>query len=168
MIYLIKIRRKTMKAKKNVLLGLLSICIFVLSLTFAIVDWAVPLKIWTHPILNFLLGLAVGFGIMALALAFKNRSPWYFFLSVTLFGTAALYVTLQYIVWWLCLIIIVVLIAVTAITSVMVAGNKTEEIALNKSPDYKTFEERKAEEKEKAASEEKAEKPLPQIKSFKD
>ncbi|MBR0190070.1 MAG: hypothetical protein IJQ23_06765 [Clostridia bacterium] len=157
-----------MKSKKNLLLGILSICIFALSLTFAIVDWAVPLEVWTHPVLNFLFGLAVGFGVTTLVLAFKNRSPWYFFLSVILLGLAALYVTLQYIVWWLCLIIIVVLVAVTAITSVMVAGNKTEEIALNKSPDYKTFEERKAEEKAKEASEEKQEKPLPQIKSFKD
>lgn len=157
-----------MKTKKNLLLGIIAICIFALSLTFAIVDWAVPLKVWTHPILNFLLGLAVGFGIMTLVLAFKNRSPWYFFLSVILFGLAALYITLQYIVWWLCLIIIVVLVAVAAITSIMVAGNQTEDIALNKSPDYKTFEERKTEEKAKEASEEKAEKPLPKIKSFKD
>ena len=105
---------------------------------------------------------------MTLVLAFKNRSPWYFFLSVILFGLAALYITLQYIVWWLCLIVIVVLVAVTAITSIMVAGNQTENIALNKSPDYKTFDERKAEEKAKEANEEKVEKPLPKIKSFKD
>ena len=157
-----------MKTKKNLLLGILSICIFVLSLTFAIIDWAVPLKVWTHPILNFLFALCIGFGIMSFALACVKRSPWYFFLSAILIGLAALYVTLQYIVWWLCLIIIIVFMAVTSITSIMVAGNKTEEIALNKSPDYKTFEQRKAEEKEKEASEEKIEKPLPQIKSFKD
>lgn len=157
-----------MKTKKNLLLGIISICILALSLIFAIVDWAVPLNVWTHPVLNFLLGLAVGFGIMTLVLAFKNRSPWYFFLSVILFGLAALYITLQYIVWWLCLIVIVVLVAVTAITSIMVAGNQTENIALNKSPDYKTFDERKAEEKAKEANEEKVEKPLPKIKSFKD
>ena len=133
-----------------------------------IVDWAVPLKVWTHPILNFLFGLALGFGIISLTLACIRRSPWYFFLCAILLGLALFYVTVQYVVWWLCLVIILVLMAVTIITSLMVAGNKTEEIALNKSPDYKSFEQRKAEEKEKEAKEEKQEKPLPQIKSFKD
>lgn len=159
-----------MKTKKNLLLGVLSICIFVLSLTFAILNAVLPFDFLTHPILNFLLGLAIGFGIMTLVLGFKNRSPWFFFLSAILLGLAVLYVTLYYLwsLWWLCILIFVVLLAVVAMTSVMTAGNKTEEIALNKSPDYKTFEERKAEEKAKAANEEKTEKPLPQIKSFKD
>ena len=48
----------------------------------------------------------------------------------------------------------------------MSAGNHTEEIALNKSPDYKNYEQRKAE-REKAEAESEPEQ-LPEIKSFKD
>lgn len=158
-----------MKNKKNLVLGTVSICIFLFSLTFAILNAAIPFDFLTHPILNFLLCLFVGFGTVALVLAFKNRSPWYFFLSAALLGLSVLYVTLNLLwsLWWLCIIIFVVLLAIFAIISIMVAGNKTEDIALNKSPDYKTFEQRKAEEKEKEEGE-KANKPLPKIKSFKD
>lgn len=159
-----------MKNKKNLLLGIISICIFVFALTFTILNAVLPFKFLTHPALNFFLCLFVGFGIMTLVLAFKNRSPWFFFLTAILLGLSALYVTLYYLtsLWWLCIIIFVVILAVVALTSIMVAGNKTEEIALNKSPDYKTFEQRKTEEQEKDANTEKTEKPLPQIKSFKD
>lgn len=48
----------------------------------------------------------------------------------------------------------------------MVAGNQTEEISLNKSPDYKNYQERKAE--KLAKEEEKVEEELPTLKSFKD
>ena len=103
-----------------------------------------------------------------MVLAFKNASPWFFFVSAILLGIAAFYVLIQYVAWWICLIIVFVDWGIFAVTSYMVAGNQTENIALNKSPDYKTFEERKAEEKAKEEKEEKPEKPLPQIKSFKD
>ena len=157
-----------MKTKRNLLLGIISICILVLSLAFALVDAIVPLNLWTHPVLNFLFGIFVGFGIMTLVLAFRKALPWFFFVSAILLSLAGLYVVCQYFVWWICIIIIVVFLAIFAVVSLMTAGNMTENIALNKSPDYKTFEQRKAEEKEKASGEEKTEKPLPKIKSFKD
>lgn len=158
-----------MKSKKNLSLGITSVCILLASLAFAIVDAVCSLNIWTHPVLNFLFGIFFGFGIVALVLGFKKASPWFFFVSVLLLDPALFYVVVQYLEpWWLCVLIFGVILAIFAIVSLMVAGNKTEEIALNKSPDYKTFEERKAEEKEKAAAEEKSEKPLPEIKSFKD
>ena len=47
----------------------------------------------------------------------------------------------------------------------MVAGNQTEEISLNKSPDYKNYKERKA---EKQANEVETKEELPTLKSFKD
>ncbi len=157
-----------MKTKKNLTLGILSVCILALSLAFALVDALVPLKIWTHPVLNFFFGIFTGFGVVAIALAFKKVSPWFFFISAILLGLAILYVTLQYITWWLCIIILVVFFAIFAVMSFMTCGNQTEDIALNKSPDYKTFEQRKAEEREQAKTEGKEEKPLPEIKSFKD
>ena len=157
-----------MKTKKNLILAVLSICILALALTFALVDALVPLNVWTHPLLNFLFCAAVGFGIIAIYLGFAKSSPWYFFLSAVLLGLAFFYVLVQYISWWICLLIVVVVWVIFGIMSFMRAGNQTEDIALNKSPDYKTFEQRKAEEAAKKAEEKKAEKPLPEIKSFKD
>lgn len=157
-----------MKSKKKLLLGVSAICILVLSLVFALLDALIPLNIWTHPVLNFLFGIFAGSGIVTLFLAFKNKSPWFFFVSAILLGFALFYVLIQYVPWWICLIIVFADWGIFAVTSYMVAGNQTENIALNKSPDYKTFEERKAEEQAKAANEEKTEKPLPKIKSFKD
>ena len=153
-----------MKSKKNLLLGVSALTVLTLSLVFALLDALIPLKIWTHPILNFLFAICIGFGIMVLVMAFIKKSPWFFFTSAILFGLAFFYVLMQYITWWIVLIILVVVLAIFAVVSFMTAGNKTEDIALNKSPDYKNYEQRKAEDN----ATEKEEKPLPKIKSFKD
>lgn len=154
-----------MKSKKNLLLGVSALTIFTLALVFALLDALVPLKIWTHPALNFLFAMFAGFGIMVLIMAFLKKSPWFFFVSAILLGVAGLYVLLQYnIIWWLILIILFVFFAVFALLGFMTAGNQTEDIAINKSSDYKNYEQRKAAEQAK----EKEEKPLPEIKSFKD
>ena len=156
-----------MKSKKSIVLGILSVCIIAVALIFTLLDALIPLNVWTHPVLNFLFCICLGFGIMVLSLAFIKQSTWFFFVSAILFGLSFFYVLIQYIPWWLCLIIVIALWVLFAIMSVMVAGNMTESISLNKSPDYKTFDERKAEEKAKEAETEKPEKPLPEIKSFK-
>lgn len=155
-----------MKSKKSVVLGCISICVLLAALTFALLDAFVPFTFWrySHPVLNFLFCILLGFGVMTLVFAFRMQSPWYFFLSSVLLGLAFFYVLIQYVVWWICLLIVVVVWSIFGVISFMSAGNKTEDIALNKSSDYKTFEQRKAEEK----SEEKPEKELPEIKSFKD
>ena len=156
-----------MKSKKSIVLGILSVCIIAVALIFTLLDALIPLNVWTHPVLNFLFCICLGFGIMVLSLAFIKQSTWFFFVSAILFGLSFFYVLIQYIPWWLCLIIVIALWVLFAIMSVMVAGNMTESISLNKSPDYKTFDERKAEEKAKEVATEKPEKPLPEIKSFK-
>ena len=155
-----------MKKSKNLVLGIVSIAVLIASLTFALLDAFVPLDLWVHPALNFFFGIFFGFGVMTLVMAIKNKSTWYFFVSAILLAIAMLYVLIAYsVIWWVIIISVAVLLAVFAIVSVMVAGNMTEDIALNKSPDYKTFEQRKAEEKEK--EKDKEEKPLPELKSFK-
>ena len=154
-----------MKTSKRVFLGVIAIVIVSAALVFALLDALIPLNIWTHPVLNFLFAICAGFGIMALAFGFKKSSPWYFFLSSILLGLAFFYVLMQYVLWWICLIIVVVVWTIFGIVSFMSAGNQTEDIALNKSPDYKTFEQRKA---EKANQEPEGKKELPKIKSFKD
>ena len=157
-----------MKTKRNLILPVLSICVLTAALAFALIDALVPLDLWTHPLLNFLFCNAVGFGIIAIYLAFTKSAPWYFFVSAVLLGLALLYVLAQYLIWWICLLIVVVVWAIVGIISFMKAGNQTEDIALNKSPNYKTFEQRKAEEAAKKAEDAKTAKPLPEIKSFKD
>ena len=157
-----------MKSKKNLFLGVSALTILTLSLVFALLDALVPLNIWTHPVLNFLFALCVGFGIMTLVMAFIKKSAWFFFVSAVLLSIALFYALIHYITWWILLIILVVFLAIIAVVSVMTAGNQTEDIAINKSKDYKNYEQRKAEEKEHQKDAEKEEKPLPEIKSFKD
>jgi len=151
--------------KKQLVVGIVSIAIFVCSLALMLLDVFVPLNIWTHPVLTFLFALFVGFGVLTFVLAILNRLPWYFFLSAILLGLALLYVLLQYVKIWIALIIVIVFIAIVPIISFIVAGNKTEDIALNKSSEYKDYYQRKAE-KEKAEIEKEKEE-LPEIKSFK-
>lgn len=152
-----------MKSKTSLIYGICSLVVVLLSFAFALLDAIIPLDIWVHPILNFLFGIFFGFGVMAFIMAILKKSAWFFFVSSILLGLAAIYVLIGFsVVWWACIISVIVLLAVFAILSVMIAGNMTESVALNNSPDYKTFEQRKAEEKE-----EKEEKPLPELKSFK-
>ena len=158
-----------MKTTKNrMILGVCSIAIFVLALAFMIIDWVLPLGFLVHPVLNCVAILFLGFGIMTLVLAFKKKSPWYMFLSAGLIGLVALYVLLARVLsaWWIELVVTLAIFAIFAILSVTMFGNKTEDIALNKSPEYKNYEQRKAE--KQAAEAEKEEEPLPEIKSFKD
>ena len=91
-----------------------------------------------------------------------------FFLSSILLGLAFVYAFCCSVPeqWWISLIVVAVIWLIFAILSIMSAGNHTEEIALNKSPDYKNYEQRKAE-REKAEAESEPEQ-LPEIKSFKD
>ncbi len=151
--------------KKQLTIAIVSILVFVGSLTFLLCDLLVPLNLWTHPVLNFLLMLFLGFGITCLVLAICNRQTWYFFLSTGLLALSVLYITIQYLYFWVVLIITFVFIAIMAIVCFIFARNKTEDIALNKSPDYKNYYQRKAEE-EKRKIEQELEK-LPEIKSFK-
>ena len=72
---------------------------------------------------------------------------------------------MQYIIWWVALVILVVTVMIFPVISIIVCGNKTEDIALNKSEDYKNYEQRKAEKEAEEAAKEPE--PLPEIKSFK-
>lgn len=155
------------KLGKNTLLYIISICIFVVALVMAIVDFAVPLNLWIHPLLNFLFFIALGFGIMCFALGFIKKSPWYFFLSAMLLAISLVYVLIGFkVVWYIVVISVVALLLVIMSLSFITAGNKTEDIALNKSEDYKNYEQRKAEKEQAVAVQEQEE--LPQIKSFKE
>ncbi|MBE7089903.1 MAG: hypothetical protein E7362_03765 [Clostridiales bacterium] len=154
-------------SKNRKILGISSIAIFVVALAVMLMDWFIPLNLLFHPAANFAAILFLGFGIMTLVLAFRNKSPWFLFLSAILVGLCLLYVLLYVLLpdWWIAVVVVVAVWAIYAILSVTLFGNKTEAIALNKSPEYKNYEQRKAEKEEAEANKE--EEPLPELKSFK-
>ncbi len=157
-----------MKISKNQLIvSLISIAILIVSLTFALLDALIPLNLFIHPILNFLLVAFIGFGVLTLILGIIKSSPWYMFLSAVLIGLALVYLLIQFLgeMWWLSLLVVGVVWIIFAILSFIYSGNKTENIALNKSTDYKDYKTRKKEEKNSEDNGEKKE--LPKIKSFK-
>ena len=158
-----------MKITKNQFCyAITSICILVASVTFLILNFLLFPDFWIHPILNFFFVLFIGFGIVSLVKAFACKAPIYFFLASLLLGLSIFYVCFIYLngIWWICLIVLVVFMLIISITSFIMAGNKTEAIALNKDPEYKNYEQRKAEKEAEEANKPKEE--LPEIKSFKD
>lgn len=144
-----------------------SIAILVVSLIITLCDALVPLDIWVHPILTFLFCAFVGFGVLLIVCAFIKHSPFYFFLSAAFLGLALFYAVINYTEWWIALIALFVTWGVFACLSFLVNGNKTEDIVLNKSENYKNYEQRRAEKQAAEASEEANPKELPKIKSFK-
>ena len=157
-----------MKSKKNLIVGISILAVLFISLTFLLLNVFIPFTLWVHPVLNFLFVMFVGFGILTLVAGFKTKNPWFFFWASVLLGLSMFYVLLNYMkLWWIVLIILVVFWAAMAVMSIMRVGS-VEDVSLNKSPEYKTYDQRKAEEAAKAETEEKEEKPLPTLKSFKD
>ena len=152
--------------KKQLAVTLVGIAILVVSLTMTLLDALVPLEIWLHPALTFLFCICVGFGVLLTVLGFVNKSVFYFFLSSILLGLALVYALSNYIDWWIGVIVVAVVWAIFGCVSFIANGNRTEDIALNKSPDYKDYKQRKAEKEAAEQAEEKKE--LPEIKSFKD
>ena len=153
------------KLKSRTISAIISIFILLASLTVMLLDIFVPWRFWTHPILNFLFCIFAGFGVLNFVLGAIKKSPARFFLSALLIVPASFYAIIQYLYWWITLIIIVVIIALFPILSIITCVNKTENIALNKSEDYKNYEQRKAEKEAEEAA--KDPEPLPEIKSFK-
>ena len=157
---------------KKVVIGVSSIVILVLALVFAIVNGIQPVDVWGHAqpigfgwhVLDFLLVLCIGFGVLCAVLGFSGKSAWYVFLSTGLLTLGLLYLLLYLVFWWIAIIILFVFVAVMCILYVTICGSKTE-FAVNKDPDYKNYEQRKAEKDALEAS--KPEEELPEIKSFK-
>lgn len=155
------------KLQRNKVVLLISVAILLISLVVTLCDALVPLNIWVHPVLTFLFCLFVGFGVTLIALAFIVRSPFYFFLSAGLLGIALFYALVNYMTWWIALIALFVTWGVFACLSFLVNGNKTEDIALNKSDEYKDYKTRKAEKETAEAEKGEDKKELPEMKSFK-
>ncbi len=153
-------------SKNNLVVALTSIFILLVATTVLILQYAIPFDFMTHPLLNFLLILASGFGLLTVILGVVNKSPWFYFVCAILFSYVLIYGFCQFDFWYVGLIVAVVMCIIVGLFSFITAGNKTEEIALNDKPDYKDYKVRRQEKLEQEQSEEKKE--LPKIKSFKD
>ena len=151
--------------KSKLTLGILAIVVLMSALSFMLCDIFIPLNLWVHPVLNFLFIILAGFGTFCAVLAFAKKSSWYFFVCAILLGLALFYVLINYLKWWIAIIVVIVFATIICLFSFITSSNKTENIALNASPDYKNYEQRKAEEQALKGKEE-TEK-LPEIKSFK-
>lgn len=161
MIYFYKNGEKKMK-KNRLIIGLCAIAVLLISLTVTLLDVFVPFNLWVHPVLNYFCFAFIGFGLMTFVMGVKRESPWFLFISSFLLGISVFYAMVNYILWWVALLICGVIVAIVGILCFILFGSKTEDIALNKSKDYKNYKERK---KENEKTEEKTE--LPEIKSFK-
>ncbi len=155
------------KLGKNTIFYIVMLCIFVVSVALLIVNYTMQINIGVHPLLNFAFLLAIDFGVLFAVMGFIKKSPAYFFLSAPLLALSLTYVLVCCLLpWWLILICALVVLVLISLFSLISAGNKTEDIALNKSTEYKNYEQRKAE--KEALEDEKPEEELPQIKSFAD
>lgn len=150
--------------KSKAYLSIVSIGILLVSLAILIVDVVVPLNFWTHAVLNFLFCLFTGFGFLSLFVGFKNKSAWFIFVGAVLIAMAMFYMFIQYLFWWVALVIAVVFLSITSILDFMFLTNITEQVD-NDNPEYKNYEQRMAEKIEAEKNQDSEE--LPQIKSFK-
>lgn len=153
------------KSKNQVLLSIISILIIIVAIAVMICDWAVPLNIFMHPVLTFFMIVFGGFGILCYALGGVKKSSWFFLIGAFQIGLVIIYVLICVrVYWYIALIVMLSFWTITGIVTFLVCGNKTEEIALNKSSNYKDYKQRNAEQQkdDNTKNEE-----LPEIKSFK-
>ena len=113
------------------------------ALAFSLCDYLLPLRLWTHPALNFLFVIFLGFGVSSLIRALIKKAPIFFFLTALFFAPSLFYILIQYLAWWICIICVVVLCSIIATLSYIVCGNVTESVALNEKADYKNYKQRK-------------------------
>ncbi len=143
--------------------------VFALALVFTILEWAGAFTVCSHPVWMFFFVLAAGLGVLLAVQGLSEKSPFLMLLAAVLIVFAFSYALADWahLAWWLIVLVDVVLVAFFVLVNFLRSGNKTEEIALNKSPDYKNYEERKAEREAQEKAEEENYVP-PEIKSFKD
>ena len=149
----------------NRLFYVFSLVIVVLSAFLTVLDFVVPFNLFIHPLLNLIFFIFIGFFVFLLVLGIIKKSPWFIFVSALLLELSLIYLLISIkALLWTYVAVLVLAPVIMALISFIVCGNKTEDIALNKQEEYKTYHEKKAEEKPLK----KEEIELPKIKSFKD
>lgn len=163
---------KTMSKEKSGKFFLIyGIAVVVVAVAFMVVNLLVFPEFLVHPVLNSVALAALLLSVTAYYKAVTCKAPVYFMVGGILIGLVVLYVLLATLIkfWWVAVVCTLAVWIITALVSYVIAGNHTEEIALNKNDDYKDYETRMKEKRETALKEdEKAKEELPEIKSFKE
>lgn len=155
--------------KKQAAYAVIAALISILALVLTILEAQEVFVICSHPVFMFFFALTAGLGILLTVQGILEKSPFRLFLASFLIVYALSYALADFahLAWWLIVIIAAVTLILFLTVSFLRAGSKTEAIALNKYPEYKNYEQRKAEREEKEKAEEESYVP-PEIKSFKD
>ena len=149
----------------NRLFYVFSLVIVLLSSLLTVLDFVIPFNLFIHPLLNLIFFIFIGFFVFLLVLGIIKKSPWFIFVSALLLELSLIYLLISIkALLWTYVAVLVLAPVIMALIAFIVCGNKTEDIALNKQKEYKTYHENKAEEKPLK----KEEIELPKIKSFKD
>ncbi len=149
----------------NRLFYVFSLVIVLFSALLTVLDYVVPFNLFIHPLLNLIFFIFIGFFAFLLVLGIIKKSPWFIFVSALLLELSLIYLLISIkALLWTYVAVLVLAPVIMALISFIVCGNKTEDIALNKQKECKTYHENKAEEKPLK----KEEIELPKIKSFKD
>ena len=154
--------------KKAKVFYVFAIVIVLVSVAFLVLNALLFPNFLVHPVLNAVALTAFAFSIASYIAAAEAKAPVYFMLGGILIGFVLLYLLIGFFpkYWWIAVIATIAVWLVTAFSSYLVAGNKTEEIALNKKPEYESYDKRM--EKKYADAEVKDGAELPEIKSFKE
>lgn len=145
-----------------------TLLITVASTVVAIIDGVKEWQIAVHPILTFLFLMLSGFGLLFLISGFVRRYPWHVFIGAGITFIALLYglIDVFSVEWWIILIVMLAYVFIAFSLSFIIAGNKTEDIALNNHVEYKNYKQRKEEKLKLEQEDEQVE--LPKIKSYND
>jgi hypothetical protein len=161
----------TLKKELKTISIVYSIALLVIAVASAVVAIIDGVKGWgisSHPILTFIFILCAGISLLLLIGGIVRKYVWHIFCGAGLFILALFYAGFDVFKfdWWINLIIAFALIFVFVGISVIIAGKKTEEIALNDHVEYKDYKQRQAEKLEAEKLAESEQGPMPELKTF--
>ena len=124
--------------KGQKIVALFSIVILLAAATVAILSGLVEgFKFWM-PILNFFLFVLLGFSVLCYALAFIKKSTPNFFIGCVLLLPCMIYSFIMFALpWWVIIIALFAVIAVSILLSLLVAGNMTEGVVTDRKTEDK-------------------------------
>lgn len=135
-----------MKKKRYALLA--AIGIIVLALVLMLVNLNRTDSPVSNPFWWFYMVMTLGFGLLALTLGFVRSRTVYFFLAAALLDGFLIYLMIDVfsLVWYAVVIVGVMFLLIVGLLDLFLLGNRTEAIAQNEDPSYRTYAQKKAEE----------------------
>ena len=135
-----------MKKKRYALLA--AIGIIVLALVLMLVNLNRTDSPVSNPFWWFYMVMTLGFGLLALTLGFVRSRTVYFFLAAALLDGFLIYLMIDVfsLVWYAVVIVGVMFLLIVGLLDLFLLGNRTEAIAQNEEPSYRTYAQKKAEE----------------------